>query len=362
MLKRGIANNPRRLAKNFITNEAQKRLNEVVQPFNQQALNALGVDAVEVIYYSKMVTGISCSCEQSTVHTLPHRKEIVPGISTEAHLQEQTVRISSARKFLFGEKLTDYQEDDTELNVSELISDDSGLEIMEDNRVIQNILSGGNIDCGVCYRTGYVPGYQPLNKLSETLAGHNIKESSGYYLNTGKSPNLFEKLTDNGFVSFLISVPKYFNSIKYSIRNNREMLWNEIMFNGQNKPLNLFQVKEVAGKELEIRVCAKYFTHLVIEFDLGVSPVKANLAGETYNLDYTLLETLGNLQVILPWSVYKVNAGDILLIPSRNMVLKVTDVTKQQTATMSRLEWSVNTRMLQPQETLRIIGLGQFLA
>ena len=66
-----------------------------------------------------------------------------------------------------------------------------------------------------------------------------------------------------------------------------------------------------------------------------------------------MLETVSNLQAIIPPYVGACVAGDLIAAPTRNLYMKVVSVTYAQTSKMRRLEWQADCRVLQPQEALR---------
>ena len=105
-------------------------------------------------------------------------------------------------------------------------------------------------------------------------------------------------------------------------------------------------------------VKAACFTHVVLEFDLDVPKLRANISGEQAALDYERLTTISDITVILPPTLAEVEPGDILILKKRNLALKVRDKDRKITADKRRLEWSVSTRVLQPTEALRNIANG----
>ena len=67
-IKRGTAYRTRANARNFTHEEAQKRLDETVKPFNKQVINALNVDYVECSYFAVQDrTGRPCSCQKQKI-------------------------------------------------------------------------------------------------------------------------------------------------------------------------------------------------------------------------------------------------------------------------------------------------------
>jgi hypothetical protein len=122
--------------------------------------------------------------------------------------------------------------------------------------------------------------------------------------------------------------------------------------------LSIDLLRTFAGRNIPLEVRALEFTHVVIEFDLGVDRIRANLGVESHTLDYERLEAIENFPVILPPTIHEVEVGDVIVIPDRVLALKITDKERKITATKRRLEWSVQTRLLQKLEPLRHINRG----
>jgi hypothetical protein len=57
----------------------------------------------------------------------------------------------------------------------------------------------------------------------------------------------------------------------------------------------------------------------------------------------------------LPPTIQNIAGNDIIHVPARGMSFKVTDVTYMRTSMERNLDWPVQTRVLQPQESLNKI-------
>jgi hypothetical protein len=106
-----------------------------------------------------------------------------------------------------------------------------------------------------------------------------------------------------------------------------------------------------------LRVTAESFTHLVVCFDIGVD-TRISLAQLSRTTDWTLFDTVGSLEVSLPIWIPEVQTGDVIVIPERDLSLKVTDVPSLRTARGQPLDWRATVRVLQPQEPLKWIAKG----
>ena len=358
----------RRHARNFIQDEAQKRLDETVPAFNQQTLNALDVNNVEVDYYAVHDSGRPCTCDKTEAlpeftegdyegnmpPIIPHNNDSVTNDRVEVTLQDD----------IFGEDAEqNYSDDvldviDEEYNVGynidqELNHSNEGSVPFEDG-----LLHGTNVKCGICYRRGYTPSYTALGKSRYVFTNFDLENIEGYYIDRTKAPHLFERQVDSGFVEFKVSVPKYFKTLTYSVRNNIEELFGCKLYTTTGTEITRPILDTYRGQEMTFRVSDKEFTHVVLEFDLGVPKIRANISGESITLDYRRLDANNNFTVILPPTIPKVSNEDVLIIPGRSLALKVTNVVPKQTATKRLLEWEATTRVVQPTEDVKRIHTG----
>lgn len=360
MIKSGTGVIARRHAKNYISAQADLRLREAIDPYRAQGMNALGVDSFPVHYFYKARGTTTCTCKQTeiTQHSVSSTGMPIMLLNPDA-VGETEIAIDYARP-LFGNQNengdSDEETEDDEFAIDDVGNPDDGAE----NPVMDSLLSSSP-DCGICYRTGYVPGYNLYGHERLVLTTHHVSSTYGYNLERHTTPHTFNKLdAGEGNVRFNMTVPKYFKSVELSVRNNTEHLVGENIYAAATGlPIALADLRYYGGSEIEIEVRASRFTHLVVAFDLGSDIIHANLAQMTRTLDWTMFSTIGNLQIILPMTIQEVQAEDLVWVPLRRIALKVTDVTYLRTANERNLDWAVTTRVLQPQESLKYIDRGQ---
>lgn len=347
MIKRGVGSIKRTHGTNYIGRQADARLQEVVKPYQSKGLNALQVDSFQVKYYARINSTTVCTCQQTEVlaqHSLPSTN-LPPNLIKSSSNVDQEIVIDHSRPLFGTVNETQTADDFTD-------SDDFALDEDEPEHVIDNLFAT-NSSCGICYRSGYKPSFHLYGHERLVLATQDIENSYGYTIDSTKAPHCIEQIDPLGFVEFNIEIPKYFKGASYSIRNNLDILNDLIYFN--SLPLTFTQLKMHAGSFLSVQVKASQFTHVVIEFDLNTTPLNVNIAQMVKAQDWTLFDTLGNLQVIMPMLISEVPTGGVIYVPSRNVTLKVTDVNYLRTARDSNLDWQVTTRVLQPQEGLKHI-------
>ena len=371
-MRQGMRTIKRVHARNFVQESSQKRLDESVVPFNHQVLNSLDVDYVPIYYYSSLHTGLPCSCEQQDTLTefdssAPDNTEIIRDSQTStshdiiiglegnnSYTDPNIVEVIDQSSYysMFGDAgANDDSDDDYDLNIEgpdpyapiepeiEMYNSDSAL------------FGGRNINCGLCYRTGFIPSHSLERGMRLVLTHHNIVDAVGYFVNKAQFPYRFERLDEQGYIQFNFMVPKYFANATFTIRNNLDILHDKLYYGAQIVDINL--LRQLAGKSIVVNVKAKSFTHVSITFHQNIEMMRINIPNISRQLDYTMLETVSNLQAIIPPYVGACVAGDLIAAPTRNLYMKVVSVTYAQTSKMRRLEWQADCRVLQPQEALR---------
>ena len=380
-VQRGTRPIKRKNAKNFIQRQAQSRLDEAVDPFNKQVENSLFVNAVEVDYYQSVERiGKPCTCEKVEISD-EHKESVnihssgdtdhVAAILPTPNDDNAGVNIRLQDPDLFGDSEAEKMYGDSSIEITglgiERDDDDIPAALYEEidpdkpeanSAYEESIVFGGVANCGVCYRAGFQPGHRAYGKQRTLLTTWDIVDMEGYMVRTSDTPHSFVKQGDpkTSFVEFSIEVPKYFAKCVVSIRNNLEILQDKLYLEAY--PLSMDILKRYAGRTLHLKVYAENFTHAVVEFDLGLEKLRANLGLESHTLDYARLEAIENFPVVLPPKVHDVSIGDLIIVQKRGLVLKVTDKERKITADKRQLEWMLQTRLIQKNEPVRLIAKG----
>lgn len=363
-IKRGTKTIKRRHAKNFINEQAQRRLDEVVEPFNKQVENSVSVDAVEIDYYQiQQKVGIPCTCEETAVdlNRFEDDSNIAPVIPTRDS-DNSGMNIRMQDDGLFGDSMAERIFDDEGDRTFDVSGGSTSFQEMEaeGDDFAEGLMGGGSINCGICYRTGLQPGYKAYGKQRFLFTNHNIGNMKGYFVNTTEAPHTMERhhVDQDGFVGFELTVPKYFVHATYSIRDNLANIASARLYHPDGNVITAQDFRLHAGHTIMVCVKEPRFTHVVVEFKLDVPPLLANISPETMALDYGRLVTIGDISVVLPPYLSQVENGDILVIKKRNLALKVRDKERKITASSRQIGWRASTRVLQPTEPLRNIADG----
>ena len=344
-------------AKNYIGKEADARLQEVIQPIQQQGLNALNVDWVSAEYFQLLPSNMACTCRQVQVTRQEQEAKVAtnPTMRSALEVEIDWKRPSFGTRNETPQHGDDFTEDDL------TIVDDDNTENTDAIGTSSHLFTATE-DCGICFRSGVVPGYTSYNRQRVLLCTHHIEDLDGYHLEKHRQPNVMSPVMDDAFVEFQITVPKYFNSVRCGLWQNKELVVKPassyLQLGASKAPVSLWGLKNYAGKTVTLRVVNEEFTHLVLDFDLGLPPVHVNFAQMSKSTDWTMLDTLGQINIILPMTIAQVSSADVVYVPSRKQTFKVTDVTYLQTARNAKLDWSAQTRIVQPNEALHNLRKG----
>lgn len=402
-IKRGTARRPRKNARNFTQVAAQKRLDESLDTFHQKNENALYINSRAAIVFKQTKIGIGRPCTCNKVEILEEYDDALnvdsddldsndgdltpnaPILATQASAMDG-VKISSNNDNFFGdtgiaERPTHLGDDaqDGSMELDDLLPSNK-LYSMDnmDKEVIdgldpamqaiyeENIFSGATTNCGVCFRTGSQPGFEVPGFHYEIKTNYDIVDSLGFFVDVAAHPAQFQKQSEDGYVDFEVLVPMFFTDCMFSVRDNTELLPRVFIYEANpdasiKKVISKEYFESYRGKHVRLRVFASNFTHISVCFDLGMEPLHVNLSEEAQSLDFERDITSGNLTVVLPARIGFLNSGDVIVIPDRNLALKITDAPRKQLADRKLIEWAVSTRTLQTTEALRSIHKGYML-
>lgn len=353
----------RRHAANYIGHQAHARLNEVVNPAKGRELNALDVDSFQVLYYRRSNSSLACSCQKSIAlpstdySAVDDNGALPPTIKPVMDMGDDEITIDMNDAMFGSPQMSEYMDDDE--TIPDFGTHDEEILIGDDDSRSADKTFALSTDCGICYRNGMVPGYELYGHDRKVLTSGMISDINGYQVDAMQNPDRIIKIDSamTSFVEFVIDVPKYFKHMRYSVRNNGRQIDDEELWLPTAHPqmLTAAAVRAAAGSQIAIQVRADVFTHVVIEFDLGVDPVLCALAQDTKATDWTMFDTLGNVSLILPNTIASVETSDVVYVPKRNHTFKLSDVTYLRTAQNHNLDWQAQARVLQPQEALKHI-------
>jgi hypothetical protein len=372
-LKTGNAKN-KRMAKNFIHENAQRRLDQELGTFRNQISNAMNVDAVHAVVIKQLRVGIPCTCSN---HLITKESEYI-NHEYQTSTENVTARPSDDNRFsitmntggsAFGERGYDADSPETrtvkgQLSKERELSDFQGANVSRvsvedgDNKIDRpefdaNEFEGGTKNCGICYTASIQPAFEFTNHVYTLMSHYNVMKAYGYNVSVEDKPNTFNSVTDDAYLEYEVMVPKYFTRVLFSIRNDTRIVCrrpNQLtQINGEPADKAFFTANR--GSTVSIRIKnVDQFTHAYILFQSNESTKNANLTEEQDMINYENEVTIGDLNVVLEHSVGVIRSGDFIAIPARNLLLKVSAATRKSTATKDQWEWSVTGRATQRSE------------
>lgn len=350
--------------KTYEHDRVQKRLDSVIKVVQSKVEQALSVDSTKVIIFKKAKFGLVCSCNRVENDLDDMIEGGMKSVMREndGEARGNGIEIKGVGSTMFGGKgggvaLDDMLSDSGRavLDAADMLSDGSD----EDQRWD----GGNNVNCGICYRQGFQPGFQSTGYVYNIMAHHHVLKLSGYTLDQSTAPTTFRLERKTGYVDFDTLIPKYFKTAKFSIRVNDVVLPPAkkllAVINGTETALNMDLLKKYKGKHITIRVRdIEAFTHALLIFDLGVGDINGNISEEANILNYDQELTVGNITVVLPARSGMIEPEDILVLPFKRYVLKVTEAPKKRDAKNQSWEWVVTTRPVQRKEVQYNINKG----
>ena len=343
--------------RNSLTKQVDARMNSVMDAHRNRIENSLAVENIECIVYRRTRTGLPCSCTM-----VPQDIGVLEASGCDEQQNEGVFKINNG---LFGNREVKTESVFDAIELGTLIQEETGDPLITSDGSDWESLGSQGINCPMCYREGWLPAYQPVGYQSILCSEHNCVQYQGYGVD-GR-PLTYTRLETDGHVDYQVSVPKYWVSATYSIRTAKGILLPTvekptICVGAQELPLTMATLETLRGKRCVLRIRAQEFSHCVLNFCLGAQPIGCNISEETKVLDYEKEQTISDLNIVLPHRVGELGPQDVLVLPSRNLVLMVTGVPQKRNASNKVWEYTVPTRTVQRGEQIFNIHRGYRIA
>ena len=319
-------------AKNFIYEQARARIDYYAPVAVEQYANSVKVNGSKCTYFQKILHGYSCTCMTEVNGIVSPNKNIVT-------LKEKDVEIDYSVP-LFGSV-----EDNIDTEHQILLDSSLNSEIDSNGTdLFTTSIFGNSVDCGICYRTGYVPCYQPVTCCRQVFATHNMVGSTGYEI-IDTLPKTFYRDISNGTVTFCTTVPQYFTEVAYRFYDNKEPLDTCL----ETTRYALFSHR---GKTFNLVVNCERFTHLVLQYRIS-DYTEIDFPQDQKSLDLSaFLDTIGDVQMVTTRAVPRIISGDIVYNHDINRMFKVTNFSYYRLRNGWPLGWNVTGRLVQKDEAL----------
>jgi len=216
-----------------------------------------------------------------------------------------------------------------------------------------SVLGFSDVACPVCFGTGFIGGFTPFNSQRTVLTVADVQLSQEAEINTVKRPwtaraNSFSVIIKFPRGALSVDVFKVWNSAKPAAAT----------FKIDGIPIN--SVTDVlracdGGPHVLYAELNGEFTHLEIQFGLSTESVYFEFPKRSKSSDTSLLEQMEPFQILMSPNLPTVDSRDLIVESQQGKVLVVQSVDPWQSRQRSILGWSVQVRVIQPQELFRIL-------
>ncbi len=390
---------------------AQDALDNTVSRANRQYVEAINVDGVRYLHWSKAMEGFVCTCKKP-------KDEAIDGSLTE--LPAQSLDPSSSPSILdwdalsvrhvkdpiqmrddgaiemdngtiYGKDNDNNDREDTTVRIDFNVDEEYDNLIDENSPFIKNALAGlgspfitGEARCGICIDTGLVNGYKLTggDRIILDASGQiPIVELATFALDKQAAPYLFTASgAINSYVSWLVELPTYFmRALSVAVRNNVDPArgvsleyklaeesgdyWMPLTVEALNsrKGLRTKMYIRVRSNVNDLDASVK-FTHVEINLQYKDWP-QLQMPPLSENINPAAFDSLFQMSFILPPTQQMVKPHDLFYTAKYDRMWFVLDTTDSKTAKNQVLGWQVNVRVLTESEagqTLRVVRDPEF--
>lgn len=381
---------------------AQSELNNTVNRANRQYIEALNVDGVPFLHWSKAMQGYRCTCRgvREDQNNLPSSDTIdgswSPDPSDEDFFQvrgvkpvDDRVRAEGAYKVddglnngpTLGLKSTP-ENTSTDL-LTEFVNSEEMIDLLDPNRSVNSSMVDSTVPvigpetrCGICLGTGLTEGYILSNGKRLVL------EASGQYAftinnmeqNRKKFPARFESgIPAGGYVEWIVTLPTYFHrALSVVVRDNIDAARNvQVMYafaednDSKFKPLNVEALNARNGLATRLRIRVSPIDALDPEIGVGFTHVELNFVFTEWRkmqmpqlsdqLNRAVFDSISNISVILPPTIQQLHMEDFIYDAKYDRIWKVVESTDSLTADRRVTGWNAGLRGLMEYEVGHVL-------
>ena len=334
-----IRNHNTIVARNFIQEQAQSRMKEIVSAAQQTATNSIFVHATPIIYFSQINSPIKCGCREKVVvnNVLPVSTPGTDSAKIELDLTGPLFGTFQSATSVASEMMDDD------------IAGDDDIEESSGGAILTQSLFGNSTECPICFRAGTLPGYQPLGYNRQVFASVNIQDSDGYYIDSSKAVSEVNcDDTISGYVEYELKVPKVFHEAQFAAYMGKVPIVAKLEVNGL--PLRNDILQSLGGKSTALRISGASFTHIVVMFKVTNKQFRADFPQDQRPKDYTIFDSTQPVQIVTDNSIPSINTGDIIYKVGYNTFWKVNDFEFFRMNDKTVIGWNITARLLQADE------------
>ena len=327
-------------------------------------LNSLEVNSYEILYYSKVMQGRSCTCSHSTQtdawgldeqgNATP--EQIASMLSPNGSYGIADYQSSgNSPKPLIGNRVSPDIHIQDEPNESQIGDGFEANTFSMDQLMSAPHTDSGSVACGVCLGAGLVPGFNLFGGERIILDAQVVKYSRNTQINREVFPNSFTYV-NGGWVDFELTIPFSVHSvICVRLMNNLAPAQGfvSLIEGSVEESLTPNSILHYKGGTYKIRVRPlEEFTHVEIVWNYLSTPIRA---------DYPNFDIINNLQVLAGEENVSLELGpnlpeckpyDLILDPTFQKLWRVVSVRTRFTREQELLGWECQGRLVQPYETI----------
>lgn len=381
---------------NGSVNVARSAIDHILPRAIRQYENALAVDGFPILYYRKRTTGLRCTCcgGQTPTGVLPMTPDnLEPGLTvldsegtgTQAFLDSMLHgSVFSIDRYGSRQSMVDANGGDNpqrSVPHSPLVQsksthnksgdmDDPFVEQLEptdvedlfDTGVENNLaVATATTGCAVCLGTGWVGGYDPSNAL-RMVYDAQAPWSGDLTLDQTTTPNsLMLNNSETVFLSILL--PAGVVGVEaFRVWNNRDQISDVAAFIDDNLPIDNTLLPLCDGAYHKLTLVFQdvpKFTHLELQFELGLAPVYADWSRLSYNENLQVPENLDSANLVISPSLPHVRIYDIV---AESVYRKLWLITASNPAFDRERQihgWEVTARLMQTYELPNLLPRRQ---
>lgn len=354
---------------------AQDRIKTVSPIAQERYYNAFVVNGFPCIVYTKLNSGIKCSCTQGVQvsNITPVLDENgnatqsnLQSILTDSHFSVDDYGTSPnndingnlpLRKDVMDTENLEYEphsdSDNPFTTDTEADLNATFLEMQSDFRSTKK--------CGVCFGSSFVGGYYIHNGSRIVLATTHNSLLYNATIDGTEFPHKFTSLAPTAYVELETIIPAGAISLdSFSVFNNMEKIYNMKVFASTDNWLTEVELNDknlmnfATGLPLKLRVKDfNVFTHIELQFNLSNIPTYLEYPRFQKTADLNLVDATQAVQIIVSGLVYQIDAWDIIVdLHDRNnpRYWRVTDASSLKDRNAALYGWEINARIIQPYE------------
>ena len=344
---------------------AKKQLAAITPIAQQQYENALKVNGVDAIIYARLHSGRVCTCSQGKQIT---ESPVFDDAGNASQLHIQAMLTGTEVKIKRYGSRESNGVDVTAQNIDVPIFHNNPTNDLDDP-VDQNVIDG-ELDlefplgaghaglCGVCFGTGFVGGYAPLNHNRQVVDSTSPNlVLSGVSRCPDEFPTRFEWLDPKGFIETNLLIPFNSSVVRISLYNNTDEI------SAANYILKVWDGADWVVSDLttyntgimcKVRiysVALTKITHMEVQTSLGI---------HTY-IEYPRLSKTGDLSVLDAVDGVSINVGptvssvqtfDIIADVTYGKLWLVTSSNWFNDANLNIHGWDIQARLVQSYEAM----------